>query len=95
MHGRFALWWIGVAIVFAVLGLAPRIVDQIASLLGIGYPPILVVILGIGFLILKIIMMDIERSTNLVKLHRLTQRMAILEGLLQNQNDKKAAGKSE
>ena len=95
MHGRFALWWISVAVVFAVLGLTPRLVDQVASGLGIGYPPILVVILGIGFLILKIIMMDIERSTNVVKLQRLTQRMAILEGLLQNQNNKKNPGKSK
>jgi len=79
MHGRFGLWWLLVAVLFAVLGLAPPVVDRVAVRLGIAYPPILVVILGIGFLVLKMIIMDIERSRSIARLERLAQRLAVLE----------------
>ncbi len=82
LHGKYAIWWLAIAGGFAVLGLAPSSVDTVASRLGISYPPILVVVLGFGILVLKIILMDIERSKSIVKLHRLAQRLAILEAEL-------------
>ena len=82
LHGKYALWWLSVAVAFALLGLGPELVDAIATQLGISYPPILVVILGFVFLILKMVTMDIERSKNQVKLHRLAQRMAMYEAEL-------------
>lgn len=82
LHGKYALWWLSVAVAFALLGVGPGLVDSLALRLGISYPPILVVILGFVFLILKMVTMDIERSKNQVKLHRLAQRMAIYEAEL-------------
>lgn len=82
LHGRFALWWLSVAGVIAFLGFFPQVIDWIALRLGISYPPILAVVLGMGFLVLKMITMDIERSRNEIKIHRLAQRLAILEGEL-------------
>lgn len=87
LHGRFAIWWLSTAAVFALLGLFPTTIDWVAVRLGIGYPPILAVVLGFGFLVLKIIIMDIERSRNEIKIHRLAQRLAILEGeMMENKN---------
>lgn len=92
LHGRFAIWWLGVAAAVAVLGFFPRLTDWLAVKLGIGYPPILAVVVGIGLLVLKIIAMDIEHSRSEVKIQRLTQRLAMLEAELlerdkQNRND--------
>ena len=86
LHGKYALWWLAVAAAFAILGLLPNLVDSLAARLGIAYSPILVVILGFVFLVLKMVTMDIERSKNLVKLHRLAQRLAMLESELDKSN---------
>jgi len=92
LHGRFAIWWLGIAAAVAVLGFFPRLTDWLAVKLGIGYPPILAVVVGIGVLVLKIIAMDIEHSRSEVKIQRLTQRLGMLEAELmerdkQNRND--------
>ena len=86
LHGRFAIWWLSVATAVAVLGFFPRLSDWLAVKLGIGYPPILAVVAGIGFLVLKIIAMDIEHSKSEVKIQRLTQRLGMLESELMEQN---------
>lgn len=71
------------AAAFAILGLFPGLVDAAALRLGINYPPILIVLLGFVFLVLKMVTMDIERSQAQLKLHRLAQRMAIYEAELE------------
>ena len=86
LHGKYALWWILVAIGFAVLGFIPKVIDSIGAALGISYPPILVVVLGGGFIVIKMVTMDIERSREMVKLQRLAQRLAILEGAVAEKN---------
>ena len=80
LHTRYALWWIPIAIGIGLLGVFPRISDAVAPLLGITYPPILPLILGFVLIVIKLLLMDIERSRNEVKLHRLIQRVAMLEG---------------
>jgi hypothetical protein len=79
LHGPYAIWWIGIAITVAVLGLWPRLFDTLAKLLGISYPPILAVLLGFGLLLLKMLTMDIERSRQERKIRRLAQRLALFE----------------
>ena len=79
LHVRYGLWWMAAAIVFALLGLFPALVDGIAHRLGIGYPPILALTVGIVVLVIKILVMDIERSRNAIKMQRLIQRVAMLE----------------
>ncbi len=80
LHTRYALWWIPVAIVIALLGLFPQITDWIAPKLGINYGPVIALLAGLISLIIKILLMDIERSRNETKLNRLIQKIAILEG---------------
>ena len=79
LHVRYGLWWMGAAVAFALLGLFPVIVDHIAARLGIGYPPVLAVIIGLTVLVLKILVMDIERSRSATRMQRLVQRIALLE----------------
>ncbi len=82
LHTRYALWWIPIGIAIGFVGVFPRSIDLVAQALGIAYGPVLPLIVGIGLLVIKILMMDMERSRNEVKLQRLAQRLAILEGEL-------------
>ena len=80
-HG---MGWILVAIGFALLGFAPGIIDRVATYLGIEYPPVLALTLGIAILVLKILMMDIEHSHLNLRNQRLIQRVAMLEADLKS-----------
>jgi len=92
LHTRYALWWVPVAMVMAILGVFPQLVDWIGRTLGISYPPVIPLLLGLVAMVVKILVMDIERSRNEVKLTRLVQRVAILEERLEDTitSDKKS-----
>ena len=79
LHVRYGLWWTGAAIAFAFLGLFPAIFDNIANYVGIARPPILAITLAMAILVIKILIMDIERSRNSIRMQRLIQRLALLE----------------
>ena len=90
LHVKYGMWWFAAAAGFAMLGLFPSIVDFIGVALGIAYPPVLALIVG---LVIKILVMDIERSRNQIKLQRLVQRIALLEAeLREQQSDASEAG---
>lgn len=88
LHVRYGLWWMGVAAMFALLGLFPAIFDSFAKYLGIAYPPILAFTLGAVVLVIKILLVDIERSRKSVEQQRLTQRLALLESDLRELQNK-------
>jgi len=88
LHVRYGLWWTVAAVTFALLGLFPAIFDTVAKYLGIAYPPILALTVGAVILVIKILVMDIERSRNAIRLHRLIQRIALLESDLRETQGK-------
>ena len=88
LHVRYGLWWMSAAIAFALLGMFPTIFDSLAKYLGVAYPPVLALTLGIVILVLKILVVDIERSRNAITLQRLIQRIALLESDLREMQDK-------
>jgi hypothetical protein len=79
LHGPYALWWMGAAAAVVILGFWPRTFDVLASYLGVGYPPILALILGFALLLIKVLTMDLERSRQERQIRRLAQRLAMLE----------------
>ncbi len=79
LHIRYSLWWIFVAIATAVLGSFPWIIDYIAREVGVAYPPVLLLTAALGFLLIKMLTMDIERSEHERKIRLLTQRLAVYE----------------
>ncbi len=79
LHIRYSLWWICVAIATAVIGSFPWLVDAVAVKLGVAYPPVLLLTVALGFLLIKILTMDIERSEHERKIRLLTQRLAVFE----------------
>lgn len=92
LHGPYAVWWLLVALIVTVLGVWPQLVDKLGYSLGVGYPPVLLLVLAQGMMVVKMLTMDIERSRQERRLRRLAQHMAILEALIedQQQTEKKA-----
>ena len=79
LHVNHGVGWMIVAFSFAFLGLYPGIIDRLAVLLGISYPPVLALTLCIAVLVIKILLMDIERSRIEMRNQRLVQRIGMLE----------------
>lgn len=92
LHVRYGLWWTGAAVMFALLGLFPAFFDNVAKYVGVAYPPILALTLAVAILVIKILVMDIERSRNAIRLHRLVQRIALLESDLREMQGKPREG---
>ncbi len=84
LHSRYAIWWLPAAFGVAILGLFPTLTNFIAPFFGVSYPPVLVLVLGLIALLIKVLLMDVERSRNEVKLERLIQKIAILEAELKD-----------
>ncbi len=95
LHAHHGLGWILVALSFALLGLFPGIIDRLAQNIGIGYPPILALTLGISLLVIKILLMDIERSKIEMRNQRLIQRVAMLEADLKKLQSQSSLGPAE
>jgi hypothetical protein len=95
LHAHHGLGWILVALSFALIGLFPGIIDRLAQIVGIGYPPVLALTLGISLLVIKILLMDIERSKIEMRNQRLIQRVAMLEADLKKLKSPGGAGLSE
>lgn len=79
LHGPYAIWWIGAAATVGLLGFFPGLFDYLAVYLGVRYPPILAIVLGLGLLLVKMLTMDLERSRQERFVRRLAQRLAMLE----------------
>ncbi len=79
LHSGYAVWWLGVAGSIMIFGSFPKLIDKVGYLLGVSYPPVLLIVLGVCVIMVKILTMDIERTRQEKKLRRLVQRLAILE----------------
>ena len=87
MHVHHGLGWVLVALSFALLGLSPGIIDRLAHFRGGGYPPVLALMLGFSLMVIKILLMDIERSRLETRNQRLIQRVAMLEADMKKLNE--------
>lgn len=88
LHVRYGLLWVAAAVAFALLGLFPALFDSFAKYLGIANPPILALTIGLVVLVLKILVMDLERSRNAIRMQRLVQRIGLLESDLREMQGK-------
>lgn len=79
LHVNHGFGWMVAAAGFALLGFAPGVIDTVAGWFDVAYPPVLGLTLAIVMLVIKLLMMDIERSRLEMSNQRLTQRVAMLE----------------
>jgi len=75
----YAVWWVATALGIVVCSFRPQLIDAIGARLGVAYPPVLLVIVGMGLLLVKVLTMDIERSKQERKIRRLVQKIALME----------------
>jgi hypothetical protein len=87
LHTRYSIWWLLVAIAVLILGVFPDLVDLVGSPFGVHYPPILVVIICLGLILIKMLTMDLDRSKHERELRRLAQRLAMLESMKSGKDD--------
>jgi hypothetical protein len=92
LHGSYASWWLAVAGITLILGVFPQLIDELGHFIGIYYPPILPIIVGMAFILIRMLQMDVDRSRQERNLRRLTQRIAILDQELSETREKLRAG---
>jgi hypothetical protein len=76
---RHGVSWMLVAVLFALFGFAPSLLDWLAVSLGVAYSPTVALVVGGSALIIKAVSSDVERSLSEVKITRIVQRLAMLE----------------
>lgn len=76
MHGLF---WVVVAAAAALLGAWPGLIDRLARLMGISYPPALLLLLASIVLLVKALHADMMNTRIERDVRRLNQRLAMLE----------------
>ncbi|MBV7453196.1 DUF2304 domain-containing protein [Acidovorax sp. sif1233] len=85
MHGLF---WVVVAGAAALLGMWPGLIDGLALLLRISYPPALLLLFVCIVLLLKALHVDMVNTRIERDMRRLNQRLAILEAEIRRSRDK-------
>ncbi|TVM15213.1 DUF2304 domain-containing protein [Oceanidesulfovibrio indonesiensis] len=79
LYKRYAVSWLSVAVLVIAFGAFPRLSDYLAQFLNISYPPTLVMILGICFLLVKCLLGDIERTRHENMIRQLARKVALDE----------------
>jgi hypothetical protein len=79
LRERYALLWLATATVILVFGLWRDLLNQLASALGIAYPPNALFVLSIAFMLLLLLHYSTVISKLSDRTTTLTQRIAILE----------------
>lgn len=87
MHGLF---WVMVAGAAAVMGAWPGLIDKLAALLGISYPPALLLLLACMVLLVKSLHSDMVNTRIERDVRRLNQRLALLQADLDAQRQANA-----
>lgn len=76
MHG---LLWVIVAVAAVVLGVWPGMINRLAALLGISYPPAMLLLLASIVLLIKALHADMVNTRIERDVRRLNQRLAMVE----------------
>ncbi|MDQ1334804.1 MAG: hypothetical protein QG552_1754 [Thermodesulfobacteriota bacterium] len=84
LQEKFALTWFAIGIIVVILGLFPVIIDKIAWLTGITYPPALLFAIAVGVLLIQNLYLFIFTSQNEVRIKELLQQVAVLNKLVED-----------
>lgn len=79
LYIRQGLFWIAIAAFSLLFGLWPYLIDRLGGLLGIAYPPTLLLLAAIIVLIFKALLSDIALTQVRRDMRRLNQKIALIE----------------
>jgi hypothetical protein len=74
--------WLGAVFCLVLFGVFPSILDWLGGLLGVHYPPILLIVVSLCILLVKLLTMDIQLTRQETRIRLLTQKMAAYEAQL-------------
>ncbi len=86
IHYNFLTWWVIISIFILIFAFCPKIINTIGHWFGVSYPPILIVIAGVGFLLVKTLSMDIYITRNEIRYKTIAQKLALLEKHIEDQS---------
>jgi hypothetical protein len=78
LRSKYALLWIGLALVLGVLGLFPGLLTAVSEAVGIFYPPALFLLVAVGFLFAVVIQFSWELSRLEDRSRTLAEEIALL-----------------
>ncbi|WP_041645746.1 DUF2304 domain-containing protein [Aromatoleum aromaticum] len=79
LHLRHGAFWLTIAAIAALLGTWPALIDRLAVVVGISYPPALLLLVAVIVLLIKALLSDIEKTRIERQIRRLNQRLALYE----------------
>lgn len=83
LQEKHSLTWFGIGIVVVLLGAFPAILDKIAKMTGVTYPPALLFAIAVGVLLIQNLYLFIFASQNEVRIKALLQDVAVLSRLVE------------
>ena len=83
LQERYALTWFAIGIIVVVFGFFPTIIDRLAGLAGVNYPPALLFAIAVGVLLIQNLYLFILASQNEVRIKELLQQVAVLNKLVE------------
>ena len=84
-----SFWWMAASIIMLLLAIFPYSIDALASLMGISYPPSLLFVFCIIFLVLMNFRSSKRISEHQAKITELAQNLAILKGEIEREDKNK------
>ena len=85
LRSLYGVWWFLLALISIFLGFFPEVIDFIGKMLGVHYPPVLLMVGALVVIFAKILFMDIERSKLEQKIRILTRENTLLKRALLEQ----------
>lgn len=77
LRSKYALLWLGIAVVLVPLAAVPSLLDDVAHWLGFGYTPALLFLLAIGFLFAVVVHFSWELSRLEMRVRTLAEELAL------------------
>ncbi|MBU0734085.1 MAG: DUF2304 domain-containing protein [Proteobacteria bacterium] len=83
LQEKYALTWFAIGIIVVIVGFFPVIIDKIAWLTGVNYPPALLFAIAVGVLLIQNLYLFIFASQNEVRIKELLQQVVVLNKLVE------------
>jgi hypothetical protein len=78
LRGKYSLLWLAVGIFGLVIALVPGLLDDVADWFGVGYPPAILFVIAIAFLVLVVVHLSWELTRLEDRTRTLAQELAML-----------------
>lgn len=90
LNARYAILWLGAGAALFLLSIYRPLLDYLARLVGINYPPSLLFVVAFMFLLFIVLHYSLVISSHRDSIRRLTQNMALLEQDLESERERAA-----